>query len=138
MFKKLYFVSVISLLAVIVLLATGCSKEATTTTQSTTTTLPAGTPTAQSGDTVQVNYTLKLSNGSVYQTTVGGTPFQFTLGQNQVIPGFEAAVTGMAVGQTKTVTIPAAQAYGTQKSATNPLGGQNLTFVITLLKIGTQ
>ena len=129
MFQKLYFVSVIYLLAGIILLATGCSKEATTTT------LPAGTSIAQSGDTVQVNYTLKLSNGSIYQTTVGGTPFQFTLGQNQVIPGFESAVTGMAIGQTKTVIIPAAQAYGTQKSATNPLAGQNLTFVITLLEI---
>ena len=98
-------------------------------------TFPTATPPAQSRDTVQVNYTLKLSDGSVYQTTVGSTPFQFTLGQHEVIPGFEAAVTGMAVGKTKTVTIPAAQAYGTQKSATNPLAGQNLTFVTTLLEI---
>jgi FKBP-type peptidyl-prolyl cis-trans isomerase len=41
----------------------------------------------------------------------------------------------MEIGQTKTVTIPAAQAYGTTTNASNPLAGQDLTFVITLLKI---
>jgi len=132
--KILYFVLSISLLAGIVLMTAGCSKTATTTTP--TTTLPPGTPTAQAGDTVMVDYTLKLSNGSVYQTTVGtGSPFQFELGVGQVIAGFDAAVKGMAIGQTKTVKIAAKDAYGTQKSASNPLAGQNLTFVITLLQM---
>jgi hypothetical protein len=100
------------------------------------TTTAQSADTAQSGDTVQVDYTLKLADGSIYQTTVGtGQPFEFTLGQNQVIVGFETAVTGMEIGQTKTVTIPAAQAYGTTTNASNPLAGQDLTFVITLLKI---
>ena len=134
MVKKLCFILVISLLASTLLLAAGCSKAATTTT--TTTALPPGTATAQAGDTVQVDYTLKLSNGSVYQTTVGtGQPFQFELGVGQVIAGFDAAVKGMTIGQTKTVKIAAKDAYGTQKSASNPLAGQNLTFVITLLEI---
>jgi FKBP-type peptidyl-prolyl cis-trans isomerase len=128
--KILYFVLAIALLTGIVLMSVGCSKAATTTT------LPPGTPTAKSGDTVQVDYTLKLSDGSTYQTTVGtGQHFSFTLGAGQVIVGFDAAVNGMAVGQTKTVKIPAAQAYGTQKSASNPLAGQDLTFIITLLAI---
>jgi FKBP-type peptidyl-prolyl cis-trans isomerase len=132
--KILYFVLTISLLAGIVLISAGCSKTATTSTP--TTTLPPGTPTALGGDTVNVDYTLKLSNGTVYQTTVGtGQPFSFELGVGQVIPGFDAAVNGMAVGQTKTVKIAAKDAYGTQKSASNPLAGQNLTFVITLLQI---
>ena len=132
--KILYFVLAISLLGGIVLTSAGCSKTATTTTP--TTTLPPGTPTAQAGDTVMVDYTLKLSNGSVYQTTVGtGSPFQFELGVGQVIAGFDAAVKGMAIGQTKTVKILAKDAYGTQKSASNPLAGQNLTFVITLLQM---
>jgi FKBP-type peptidyl-prolyl cis-trans isomerase len=132
--KILYFVLAISLLAGIVLISAGCSKTATTT--ATTTPLPPGTPTAQGGDTVQVDYTLKLSNGTVYQTTVGtGQPFQFELGVGQVIAGFDAAVTGMAIGQTKTVKIAAKDAYGKQKSASNPLAGQNLTFVITLLQM---
>ena len=131
--KILYFVLAISLLAGIVLMSAGCSK---TTTKTTTTPLPPGTPTAMGGDTVNVDYTLKLANGTVYQTTVGtGSPFSFELGVGQVIPGFDAAVNGMAVGQTKTVKIAAKDAYGTQKSASNPLAGQNLTFVITLLQI---
>jgi FKBP-type peptidyl-prolyl cis-trans isomerase len=127
--KILYFMLAITLLAGVVLMTAGCSKAATTT-------LSPGTPTAKSGDTVQVDYTLKLSDGSTYQTTVGtGQHFSFTLGAGQVIVGFDAAVNGMAVGQTKTVKIPAAQAYGTQKSAGNPLAGQDLTFIITLLAI---
>ena len=131
--KILHFVLAISLLGGIVLTAAGCSKTATTTT---TTQLPPGTPTALGGDTVNVDYTLKLANGTVYQTTVGtGQPFSFELGVGQVIAGFDAAVNGMAVGQTKTVKIAAKDAYGTQKSASNPLAGQNLTFIITLLQI---
>ena len=91
---------------------------------------------AREGFTVQVDYTLKLADGSVYQTTVGtGQRLSFTLGMGQVIAGFDAAVDGMNVGETKTVTIPAAQAYGTTTSASNPLAGQDLTFVITLLAI---
>ena len=117
--KKLYNVLVISLLAGIVLLVVGCS----------------GTAIAKSGDTVKVDYTLKLADGTVYQTSVGSTPFEFTLGQNQVIAGFENAVNGMKVGETKTVTIPAAEAYGTTPSASNPLAGQDLTFVNKLLQI---
>ena len=116
--KKTYFVLVISLLLGMVLPAAGCS--------------PAK---AKSGDTVKVDYTLKLSDGSVFQTTVGSTPFQFTLGQNQVITGFENAVTGMKVGESKTVTIPAAEAYGTTPNASNPLAGKDLTFEIKLLQI---
>ena len=61
-----------------------------------------------------------------------GQHFSFMLGTGQVIAGFDAAVDGMNVGETKTVTIPAAQAYGTTTSASNPLAGQDLTFVITL------
>ena len=68
--------------------------------------------TAQTGDTVKVDYTLKQADGTVFDTSVGKTPFQFTLGQKQVIPGFENAVLGMKVGDAKTVTIPAADAYG--------------------------
>jgi FKBP-type peptidyl-prolyl cis-trans isomerase len=117
--KKRYFVLLISLLLGTVLFAGGCS----------------GGAVAKAGDTVKVDYTLKLANGTVYQTSVGSTPFEFTLGQNQVISGFEKAVNGMKVGETKTVTIPAAEAYGTTPSASNPLAGQDLTFIIKLLQI---
>ena len=133
--KKWYsFLLVLSLVGMI-LLAAGCSKKTTTTTTTSTTTSGAPHTTAQSGDTVKLDYTLKLADGSVYQTTVGNTPFEFTLGTHSVIVGFETAVNGMTVGETKTVTIPAAQAYGAQPNASNPLAGKDLTFVITLLQI---
>ena len=68
--------------------------------------------TAQTGDTVQVHYTGRLNDGTVFDSSVGGEPIEFTLGTHQVIAGFEAGVTGMAVGDSKTITIPAEQAYG--------------------------
>ena len=67
---------------------------------------------AKNGDIVQVDYTGTLENGTVFDTSVGGEPLNFTLGAGQVIPGFEKAVLGMKVGESKTVTIPAAEAYG--------------------------
>jgi len=67
---------------------------------------------AKNGDTVQVDYTGTLENGTVFDTSEGREPLEFTLGQHQMIPGFEQAVLGMKVGESKTVTIPAEDAYG--------------------------
>ena len=67
---------------------------------------------AKTGDTVRVHYTLKLADGTVYDTSIGSEPLEFTIGQGKVIPGFEQAVIGMQVGETKTFTVPADQAYG--------------------------
>ena len=68
--------------------------------------------TAKSGDTVKVHYTGTLADGSEFDSSQGSEPLEFTLGAGSVIPGFEEAVSGMAVGDTKTVTIDADQAYG--------------------------
>lgn len=67
------------------------------------------------GDTVRIHYTGTLDDGSVFDSSRGRRPLEFTVGGGQVIPGFDAAVTGMAVGEEKTVTIPAAQAYGDRR-----------------------
>lgn len=67
---------------------------------------------AQHNDTVQVHYTGTLDDGSVFDSSHGGDPLQFTLGANQVIPGFEDAILGMRVGDTKNIHIPVDQAYG--------------------------
>lgn len=72
----------------------------------------AGAKTVESGDTVKVDYTGKLSDGTVFDTSIGKQPLEFTLGENEVIVGFEQAVIGMKVGETNTVTISAAEAYG--------------------------
>jgi peptidylprolyl isomerase len=70
------------------------------------------TPQAKNGDTVQVHYTGKLADGTVFDSSIGRDPLEFTLGAGQVIPGFDKAVFGMKVGEKKTVTIPANEAYG--------------------------
>ena len=71
-----------------------------------------GTAVAKNGDSVKVHYTGKLTDGTVFETSVEREPFEFIIGGNQVIPGFEKAVKGMQAGQSKTVTIPADEAYG--------------------------
>ncbi len=71
---------------------------------------------ARPGDTVRVHYTGTLRDGTVFDSSRGRKPLEFTLGSGQVIPGFDSAVAGMGVGDEKTVTIPAAQAYGPHRS----------------------
>lgn len=67
---------------------------------------------AKSGDTVKIHYIGKLVDGTVFDTSSNKDPLQFTVGNGQVIPGFDEAVTGMAVGETKTAEIPCHKAYG--------------------------
>ena len=67
---------------------------------------------AKNGDIVQVDYTGTLENGTVFDTSVGREPLNFTLGEGQMIPKFEQAVLGMKIGESKTFTIPADEAYG--------------------------
>ena len=67
---------------------------------------------AKAGDKVRIHYTGTLNDGSTFDSSAGRDPLEFTVGSGQVIPGFDTAVTGMAVGEKKTVTIPADQAYG--------------------------
>jgi FKBP-type peptidyl-prolyl cis-trans isomerase 2 len=67
---------------------------------------------AEHGDTVKVHYTGSLDDGSVFDSSEGREPLEFTLGNGDVIPGFDEGVCGMVTGEEKTVTIPAAQAYG--------------------------
>jgi peptidylprolyl isomerase len=67
---------------------------------------------AKQGDTVNVHYTGKLSDGTEFDTSTGGQPLQFTIGEGKIIPGFEQAVIGMNPGDTKNFTIPSEEAYG--------------------------
>jgi len=66
----------------------------------------------QQGDTVQVNYTGKLADGTVFDTSLNRNPLQVTLGKGSLIAGFEKAVLGMSAGEKKTVVIPSVEAYG--------------------------
>jgi peptidylprolyl isomerase len=67
---------------------------------------------AKTGDTVRIHYTGTLPDGSTFDSSAGRDPLEFTLGTGQVIPGFDKAVDGMALGETKTVEIVADDAYG--------------------------
>jgi peptidylprolyl isomerase len=70
---------------------------------------------AKRGDTVRVHYTGTLENGEQFDSSRGTDPLTFTLGEGAVIQGFDDAVDGMAVGESKRVTIPAAEAYGDRR-----------------------
>ena len=67
---------------------------------------------AKTGDTVKIHYTGTLDDGSQFDSSAGRDPLEFTLGSGQVIPGFDKAVEGMAVGDEKTVNIQPEDAYG--------------------------
>ncbi|HCL04760.1 MAG TPA: peptidylprolyl isomerase [Chitinophagaceae bacterium] len=64
------------------------------------------------GDTVKVHYHGKLTNGTTFDSSEGREPLEFEVGGGMVIPGFDEGVTGMAIGEKKTIHIPADQAYG--------------------------
>ena len=68
--------------------------------------------TAKDGDTVIVHYKGMLEDGSVFDTSRDREPLEFILGSGNMIVGFDKAVHGMQVGEIKTVTIPADEAYG--------------------------
>lgn len=67
---------------------------------------------AKSGNTVKIHYTGTLDDGTEFDSSAGREPLEFAIGSGQVIPGFDSAVDGMTVGASKTVTIPAGEAYG--------------------------
>ncbi len=67
---------------------------------------------AKSGDTVKIHYTGTLDDGTEFDSSVGRDPLEFELGQGQVIAGFERAVEGMTVGDSKSVRLEPADAYG--------------------------
>jgi peptidylprolyl isomerase len=66
----------------------------------------------KNGDTVKVHYTGSLSDGRIFDSSTDREPLEFTVGAQQVVSGFEQAVLGMSLGESKTTHIPADQAYG--------------------------
>lgn len=69
--------------------------------------------TAKNGDNVSVHYTGTFNDGTKFDSSHDrGEPISFTVGAGQMISGFDSAVNGMNVGESKTVTLPPDQAYG--------------------------
>src|SRR3989344_5723360 len=83
---------------------------------------------AENGDTVTVHYTGRLTNGTVFDSSLErGTPFTFTLGADQVIKGWDQGILGMEVGEKKTLTVPPDLGYGA--SAYPPVIPPNATLI---------
>jgi FKBP-type peptidyl-prolyl cis-trans isomerase len=94
-------------------------------------------PEIQSGQTASVLYTGYLaSNGHIFDDSIndGGSPFSFTVGAGEVIPGFDLGTVGMRVGETRIIQIPPAEGYGHRANGPIP-GNSTLVFVLTLESI---
>ena len=67
---------------------------------------------AKKGDKVKVHYHGKLTNGDTFDSSSGREPLEFEIGSGSVIKGFDEGVSGMKVGEKKTINIPVDEAYG--------------------------
>ena len=91
---------------------------------------------AKKGDTVSVHYVGTLENGTKFDSSVDrGTPFEFTLGVGQVIPGWDIGVEGMKVGEARKLTIPSELAYGPNGAGNTIPPNAKLIFEVQLLGI---
>ena len=69
----------------------------------------------ENGQKVTIHYTGTLDDGSQFDSSVGRSPLEFEMGAGMVIPGFEKGVADMAVGEKKSIHIPAEEAYGARR-----------------------
>ncbi|HEX8789944.1 MAG TPA: FKBP-type peptidyl-prolyl cis-trans isomerase [Polyangiaceae bacterium] len=92
---------------------------------------------AKTGDTVHVQYTGTLMNGTKFDSSYdhGGEPFKVTLGQGQVIKGWDQGVPGMKVGGKRRLKIPSDLGYGANGSPPNIPPNAGLIFDIELVSI---
>ncbi len=95
---------------------------------------------AQNGDTVSMNYTGKLDDGTVFDSNIDPkfqhvTPFEFTLGAGMVIKGWDEGIAGMKVGEKRTLVIPSDLGYGDNGIPGTIPGKATLTFDVELLGI---
>ncbi len=92
---------------------------------------------AQAGDTLTVNYTGWLEDGTKFDSSYDrGVPFKFTLGEGGVIEGWDQGLVGMQVGEKKTLTIPPELAYGKEGRPPSIPPNATLTFEVELVAIG--
>jgi len=103
--------------------------------------------TAQNGDTVSVHYVGKFPGGKVFDTSMKAEavkaglfnlardykPLQVVLGRHQVISGFEEALVGMKINETREITLPPEKAYG--RSGNHPMAGKTLQFRLLVTNI---
>lgn len=92
---------------------------------------------AKAGDTVKVQYSGTLMNGTVFDSSYdhGGEPFKFTLGKGEVIKGWDQGVVGMKVGGKRTLRIPPELGYGAKGSPPKIPANAGLVFKVELVGI---
>ncbi|MCC6323873.1 FKBP-type peptidyl-prolyl cis-trans isomerase [Candidatus Nomurabacteria bacterium] len=95
---------------------------------------------AKNGDILSMNYTGRLTNGTVFDSNVDPkfghvVPFEFRLGEGQVIRGWDEGLVGMKVGEKKTLNIPAEKAYGARGAGASIPPNSDLIFEVELLAI---
>ncbi len=71
---------------------------------------------AKKGDSVKINFTGKLADGSVFAGTAESEPLEFKLGEGRILSGIENAVEGMNVGESKSVTVPPEHGFGQRRA----------------------
>jgi peptidylprolyl isomerase len=71
---------------------------------------------ARIGDTVKVHYTGRLEDGTIFDSSIEREPLEFTIGREQIIPGFEDAVVGMKPGESKVAKVKSKDAYGPHRN----------------------
>jgi peptidylprolyl isomerase len=86
---------------------------------------------AKSSDMVTVDYTGRLEDGKVFDTSEGKKPLQFMIGIGKFLKGFEQGIVGMQEGEEKEIIIPSGQGYDKGE-----LAGKKLIFKVKLIKIG--
>jgi FKBP-type peptidyl-prolyl cis-trans isomerase len=91
---------------------------------------------AKTGSRITVHYTGRLEDGTVFDSSVGKTPFSFTLGGGEVISGWDTGVEGMRVGGKRLLVIPPNLAYGAQDYGPIP-GGSTLIFEVELISVSS-
>jgi peptidylprolyl isomerase len=92
---------------------------------------------AKDGDSITVQYVLATySSRKVIQSSWTSNPFTFTLGEGQVISGWDTGVVGMHVGGRRELIIPPSLGYGAQSPGAGIAANDTLVFVVDLLKIG--
>ena len=92
-------------------------------------------PAAKDGDKIKVHYTGSLLNGKVFDSSRGKDPFSVTIGQGQVIKGWDEGLPGMKVGGKRKLTIPWQKAYGEKGSGDKIPPKAALQFDVELLEI---
>lgn len=95
-----------------------------------------GTREVKSGDTIAVHYTGTLLDGTKFDSSLDrGEPFEFTIGQGQVIAGWDKGLLGMKVGEKRTLTIPSDMAYGSRGAGALIPPNSPLKFDVELISI---